>query len=249
MIGTSTTDLEEVLASAIPRELAEDLITEFRQMRADLASRTLGRVSVGKFIETLVQCFEFLEGGMYSTIPDVDRYLKSLESRTSSLPDGLRICASRIGRAMYSLRSKRSIAHKNEIDPNTMDLALLVQGAQWILSELVRTIGGLTMDAAGRLIEQIQLPAGSLVEDFGDKQVVLVTVKAREEILILLHNRYPTRLSKAGIVASVNRFHRRTVEKAIDDLWENKLVEDDDFGYVLTRTGRAEAAKVIRQYA
>jgi hypothetical protein len=60
---------------------------------------------------------------------------------------------------------------------------------------------------------------------------------------------YPKRLSKYAIVASGSRFHRRTIEKVVDELWEGKLVDDDATGYVLTRRGLAEAGKVIRQHA
>src|SRR5438876_438975 len=114
-------DLVVALATISPAPLAESLVKEFMQLRHDVATGTLGRASPGKIVETFVQILQHVETGKHDAQPDVDEYLRKLESRASVLDDGLRVCAARLARAMYTLRNKRNIAHKGKVDPNTYD--------------------------------------------------------------------------------------------------------------------------------
>jgi hypothetical protein len=98
--------------------------------------------------------------GTYDAKSRVDEYLRTLESKASSLDDGLRTCAARVGRAMYTLRNKRSVAHKGEVDPNRYDLEFLLHSAQWVLAEPVRSIGGSSIKEAGQLVAVITLRSG-----------------------------------------------------------------------------------------
>src|SRR4051794_916820 len=92
------TQLIAALSNGLPAALATDLTDEFLQMRQDLGTGTLGSSSGGKFVETLVQVLEHLDTGTHSARPDVDEYLRTLESKAKNLPDGLRIVAARVGR-------------------------------------------------------------------------------------------------------------------------------------------------------
>src|SRR5207249_2219977 len=105
--------------------------------------------------------------------------------------DGLRVCAARIARSIYTLRNKRNIAHKSDIDPNSFDLAFINQGASWIMAELLRNASGISMQEAGALIELVQAPVGTLVEEIDGTRLVHADVGLQGEVLILLHSHYP----------------------------------------------------------
>ena len=231
--------LVDALETGIPDELADDLVSEFVQIRQDVATGTLGRGAPGKFVETAVQALQALEqGGNYDQKPDVDGYLRGLESRLSSLPDGLRICASRISRAMYALRSKRAIVHKGSLDPSWYDLRFLLSGAQWVLSELLAEISAIPVDDAGRLIEQVETPVDGLVEAIEGRQIVHGDLTIREETLILLMNSYPTPIPRAEVVSSLDRRSAGSVSNEIRALWKEKLVHEDGAKkIVLTKPG------------
>jgi len=233
----------------LPQQLALDLAAEFIAMRQDLTSGTLGRSAPGKFVETLVQAMEHLETGGYSKKPNVDQYLRDVQSRPG-LDDGLRICAARLARAMYALRSKRSIAHKGTVDPNTYDLEFLLSAAQWILSELVRLAAGTTMQNAGSLVKQIQAPVGGLVEDFGHKKLVLAELSAREELLVLLQREYPNAVKLRDLVTWMDRRSSSTVRSALRAMWKDRAVEKAvDGSYIITSLGLTEARGVLASLA
>ena len=215
-------------------------------MRQDVAAGTLERAAPGKFVEALVQALEFLESGSYSKKPDVDGFLRGIESRASHLDDGLRICAARLGRAMYALRNKRNIAHLADIDPNEYDQRLLMHAAQWIVAELVRNTMSMTMEQAGALIEQLLVPVGGLVEDFGDKTLVIADMTIKQELRVLLHARHPKGASADDLLSSMKRRRPGSVRRELRSLWLSKEVEETATGTnQLTRRGFAAAVKDI----
>jgi hypothetical protein len=239
--------LTSALSSTLPPPLAEALVSDFLTIRQDVASGTLGRSAPGKFVESVAQALQYLHSGTYDPKPNVDQFLRPIQSASSSLDDGLRICAARIARSMYAVRSKRNIVHKGDVDPNQYDLRYLHHAAQWILSEIVRLSAGISMEEAGSLVQQIQTPVGSIVEDFGDRKIVLADLSTPKEVLILLHADHPAPVTTEQIVRSIARKNRKTVTNALRTLWNKKLVERDSDGYRLTRVGLQEAVNLIAE--
>ncbi|MGB7331773.1 MAG: hypothetical protein WBD25_10320 [Terriglobales bacterium] len=235
------------LAKSIPQNLATDLVEDFLQLRQDVATATLGRSSGGKIIETTVQILEQLESGKYSAKPDIDKYLLQVESKTG-LDEGLRVCAARLARSMYAIRSKRNIVHKGNIDSNEYDQRLTLHGAEWFLAELLRLAQGLTMQEAGELIEMVHAPVGALVEDFPNRRLVLPDLNIEEELLVLLHSHYPAYVPVADIKSSLNRRNEGSVANSLRDLWGRKLAEGSaKEGYRLTQLGFNATLPIIRE--
>jgi hypothetical protein len=235
------------LAGLVGDALAEELASDFRKMRQDLATRTLERASPGKFVETFVQCLQQIGTGSYTAKPDVDRYLRDVEG-DAKLPEGLRICAARIARSIYTLRNKRNIAHKSEVDPNSIDLRFCYDAARWILSELVRYATGLPMHEAGAIIDLVQAPVASLVEEINGTRLIHADVSTRVELLILLHSHYPDPISLRQIGKSMELRSLSAIRGGIAELRKDKLIYGDPkHGYRLTQPGHRTAAKEIAE--
>lgn len=243
--------LIDALAKKLPRNLAEDLVNEFVELRQDVATKTLGRSPSGKFVETIVQILEFLETHSYSTPPNIEQYLKNVESRACPLDDGLRVVGARVARGMYALRSKRNILHKGNVDPNTYDLRYLLHGAQWLIAELLRNVSGLEMEESGQLIEMVYAPVGQLVQDTGFRKLVLHDkLTPSEELLILLHNHYGKVMSPADAFSSMNRRVSKPIKNGLTALWKKKLIDGSDMeGWTLTTKGFDAAVELINKKA
>jgi hypothetical protein len=241
------TGLINALSKKLPAELCNDLVTEFVELRQDVATKTLGRSPSGKFIETIVQILQFLETGKYEKQPSIEQYLKNVESKPSALDDGLRICGARLARAMYALRSKRNILHKGNVDPNDYDLHFLLHGAQWLIAELLRNVSGMTMQESGQLVNLVHAPVGELVEDTGFRRLVTIKVTAPVELLILLHSHYGKVTPIADIMRSMDRHQERNIRNAIASVCLRRLADGSaKEGFVLTTKGFNEAVKTIR---
>lgn len=235
--------LAGVLAAIVEQKLANEIAADFVKIRRDVSTGTLERSSPGKFVETFVQCLQYMATGSFMSQPAVDDYLSKRVESITALPDGLRICGARIARAIYTLRNKRNIAHKGEVDPNTFDLAFVHQGASWIVAEMLRLSSGQKMEEAGRLVELVQAPAGTLVEEIEGVRLVHAKVSVRAEILILLHSHYPDRMFSENIEKSMQGCSRSSIRNRLGELKEAKLVFGDRQGVRLTRAG-FEAAVV-----
>lgn len=239
--------LVDALAASLPRDLSEDLVNDFLILKEDVATGTLGRATPGKFVESVVQAFQHLENGSHEAKAAVDEYLRKLDSRKAAIPDGLRLAGARIARAMYTLRNKRSIAHKSEVDPNQMDLRFLLASAEWVLSELVRTISGLAADDAARLITQLHQPVPDLVDSADGRSLVLDAKNAEEELLILLHSQHPNPVTREWLNRSTDRLAKRTVRGAIAKLWDQREIHKlpDDKIQLTNPKGLSRARKIV----
>jgi hypothetical protein len=241
-------ELIKKLSTKLPKDLAKDLISGFSQLRLDVASETLEKSSPGKFIETIVQVLQFLDNGTYDKTPKVDFYLKNLENQKSNLSENLRITLARVARASYTLRNKRSIAHKGEVDPNIYDLRYLFSASQWLLTELIRHIISGNMSIAGKIIDQIQIPISPIVEEFEGKRLVLKSCTSVDELLILLFHYFPEYTSISQIHLDMNRRDKSTVSNVIKSTYNKKLIEGDkQKGYKLTSLGYREATTRIQK--
>lgn len=238
--------LGQAIGGMVGDPLARSLVAEFIKIRQDLATKTLERASPGKFVEAFVQCLQHMQCGSHEAKPSVDSYL-STKVEGTSLPEGLRICGARTARSIYALRNKRNIAHKNELDPNTYDLALAYAGAAWIMAEMVRTASGVSMQEAGALIEMLQTPVGTLVEEIEGVRTVHADVGVSDELLILLHSHYPDRVAVSQLTRSLARRSASTVRNRIRELYGRKLADGDvKLGYRLTRAGHAAAIQLVQ---
>lgn len=240
--------LADALTGLVGTTLTDELAANFVKIRQDYATKTLERASPGKFVETFVQSLQQIAGGKHDAKPNVDSYLNTRVENEAALPDGLRFCGGRIARSMYTLRNKRSIAHKGEVDPNTYDLAFVHQGAAWIMAEMIRCASGITMEEAGALIELVQAPVGTLVEEIDGTRLVHADVSARAEILILLHSHYPDRVAVADILKTMSRRSAASVRSRLSKLRTDKLIFGNaKTGYRPTQPGYATAVAEIER--
>lgn len=241
-------ELIEKLKIKLNDELAKDLVKNFLQIKRDVATETLGRSSPGKFLETVVQVLQYIDEKEYEKNPKIDNYLKNIENNSSNLPDNLRITLARVTRSCYTLRNKRSIAHKGELDPNIYDLRFLYSACQWILTEIVRFTLSSDMNTVGKMIERIQIPVSPLVEDFEEKKLVLRANTALNELLILLLSYYPEYTSITQIHRDMNRRPKSTVSHVISSAYEKRYTEGNkQKGYKLTVFGYGLATKVVQE--
>jgi hypothetical protein len=233
------------LSTVLPQQLAAELVEDFLIVRQDFSTKTLGRSSPGKFVETVVQCFQHLAHGSYDTKPNVEDYLNLRAENESALPEDIRICAARIARSIYTLRNRRSIVHKGMVDPNSYDLAYLHHAASWIVAEFLRQASGLTMEEAGSLIAQIHAPIDEIVEDIGGVRLIHATVSIEDEVTLLLRSHYPDFIPNAAIKASLVGRNLGTLGNTLRALVNKKeLFGNPKTGYRLTLAGFKKAAEI-----
>lgn len=239
--------LSSAIKSLVGQTLAHEIAADFLKLRCDVATGTLERASAGKFVESFVQCLQTMSSGKRFGAPSVDDYLRNRVENDTTLPDGLRLCGSRVARSIYTMRNKRNIAHKGEIDPNRIDLEFTYHGAAWIMAELVRCATGITMEEAGALIELVRAPAGTLVEEIDGVRMVHARVSLRLEMLLLLHSQHPTPATLAQLVGWTGK-SAAGIRSRLSELRKQRLiVGDGKKGFKLTSPGYITASAEIQR--
>jgi len=242
------TDLAFALSGFVGGKLANEIAEDFVRLRGDAATRTLGTSSVGKFVESFVQCLQYMATGNWDEKPNVDRYLDKVAEQQMAIPEGLRVCAPRMARAMYTLRNKRNIAHKNPVDANSHDLVAAHHFGAWIISEMLREATGLSMEQAGVLVAQVQAPVGVLVEEIEGVRLVHANVSIKDETIILLHSHYPEKVAKSQILATMSARSPKSVGNALAALADDKVIfGNPKDGYLLTQEGMVRAVGLVQK--
>jgi hypothetical protein len=102
------------------------------------------------------------------------------------------------------------------------------------------------MDEAGALIQLVQSPVGTLVEEIDGTRLIHADVSVRTELLILLHSYYPDAVEVQTLLKSMSRRSAATVRKRLRELHEEKLAHGNaKAGYRLTQAGHSAAVVEI----
>jgi hypothetical protein len=242
----------------VPEKLARDLLMYYSQIVTDVRRKNLEKSSTGKFVETIVQILQALDPlrqAYDSSVKGVENELnKVYESRSvTNIPDESRVPIVRIARAMYCLRSKRGMVHKNTVDPNLYDLRFALHSGKWILTEFVRIATQMPLEDALAVIDDIQSPVYPLVEEILGRPLVLNdNLTTAKEALVILYNEYPKdgTVSRSFLGRALDRRSPSAVTKALARLHEKRLIEGNSrIGYRLTALGAEEVRGILLQLA
>lgn len=191
--------------STIPEELREKLEEHYRKIKRKFASRDFesSELNGAKFCETVYRILEWRVSPTddYTPYGEMKNFRQSVlkfES-TTSLSDAIRFHIPAVLRAIYDIRSKRGVAHADEIDPNYMDATFIVAGADWVMAELVRLLHNVTIDEARELVESLTAKQIPLIWQIGDHKRVISPpgkkLQYKDKVLVLLYNAHPKSVS------------------------------------------------------
>ena len=103
------------------------------------------------------------------------------------------------------------------------------------------------MQEAGELIDLVQSPVGTLVEEIDGTRLVHADLSIEGEILVLLHSQHPQRVPVKSIEESLKARSAKSVRNRLGEMKMNKLIHGDTVsGYRLTTAGHASAVAEIK---
>jgi len=204
---------------------------------------------VGRYREALMYAGRFSEDvfrilwlvAKKETLPQVynlRRIYDKLMSE-SDIDSSLRCLAQIAYNIIYVIRSRRDAVHVNPLNPAIMDMFLVVVAANWILCEIIRVIGeGLTKETFYTLMFHLFSVTLPLVEDIGQRVVVLEKLGCKNELMLIL-SRYPQGLNTSKIVNLLENYYKRsTIYSAIKQLVKDRMIIRTPEGkYRLTSKG------------
>ena len=187
--------LNEALG-AIPIGLQSPLVMEFTTLLAEYRAGRWEAVGLkaGKLCEIVHSILAGHIAGSFASAPSKPRNMleacTALERAPSTFSRSVRIQIPRILIAVYELRNNRAIGHVGgDVDPNHMDAEFFLRSAKWIIAELVRVFGNISIQEAGALVEGLTERILPIVwEDGNVKRILNPRLSSSEKALVLLYS-------------------------------------------------------------
>ncbi len=249
-----TVQIENLLATRLPVDRARAAVKHYGEMTEELQKShwESATVKAGKFSEAVLKCL--WEHCSQLVPPDkefkVDTIINQLpQVAPVGMHDSIRLTIPRACRFVYEVSSNRGARHDSgELDPNVMDANGVSSTCSWILAELIRysQTGRLSPPEAAELVAKLTEKKYPLFEEIdGRLYCANGNLGARKLALLLLTYRYPSRLAKSELVASVVRHgeSQANARKGVSRLKE--IVDDDGSGNLKLRSPGLQEAELL----
>lgn len=242
------------LSPPLPGYLVESLIEEYQDIKQKYLLGHLGpsELNAGRFCEYILRIIEELDQGSHTPIGDdldTGKVIRRVENNTN-LPDGIRLYIPRLCRVLLDVRNSRDVAHvETEVSPNLSDSLLVSQGADWILTELIRNYypSSISVDEAQSIVDSINETEVPVVQDLGGfLRVLNPNMPYKEQVLAILHYQHPSPVSDDDLISYTGyKNSTRMKNNLLTDLHEESMIHYSDGECKILRRGILHVEKNI----
>lgn len=242
-----------ILKNKYPEELATSIVQSYTATLKEYKKRNWKYAGneIGQFIEVARRLLEFVFSSQYTPLSERlpffnESSLHAYEQANQSIGESYRILIPRYLYAMYSIRNKRGIIHKSEIDPNAMDLTILLNSAKWVLSEMIRLSSDLSFEQTSELIESLMEKEQPLFWDV-ENTVRLLDVKmdSASKILCLLY--YKDRQTDIELQNAIEYQNSTNFKAVLKKLHKERKIEYTNGICLLSPIGIIKAEAILSQ--
>ncbi|MGH3381741.1 MAG: hypothetical protein ACRDP6_44140 [Actinoallomurus sp.] len=225
--------------AGVPAGLRDLLIVSFNEIATNFAAHRWepSELNGGKLCETAYTILRSHVDGKWAAKPSKPKDFKQacLDMELvpkAAFPQSVRITTPRLLMALYEIRNNRGVGHAgSDVDPNHMDASLVLAGAKWVMTELVRIFHNVTTAEATDIVDALVERAVPTVWTIGDRRRVLVPgMPMKDQTLLLLYGPAGW-VSVADLVKATEysnpSVYRRVVLQAAH---KDGLIEYDDAG-------------------
>ena len=171
--------------------------------------------------------------------------------QAGTFDDSIRLLIPRNCTFVYDIASNRGTRHDpGDIDPNKMDAIAVIQNISWVLAEMIRLShkGALKPDDAADVVDGLMEKRYPDIEDIdGRLYVNRAGLSAPDIALLVLERKYPARIDREELLATLLRHHGVTKNNAQVAMTRivKKFTDDDGQGNLKLRAnGRQKAASI-----
>jgi len=232
------------LSHFIDRKIAEKLIEEYNEVKGGFIHQNWEKtvIHAGKFCEIVMVVIKHIKCDTSCDINDI--HFGKLYSEITNMPkqsaddEILTLLIPRIARSIYTLRSKRSVAHIKDVDPSYLDCTYLVAACDWILSEFLRLYHTSDPVKIIGLIEGLVEKKIPLLENFEDDLLVLdASLSAKQQILLILYHFYPNYVNEENLDLYIKDKSHNNILTSLRNTEKERLVYRKNNKCKLTKKG------------
>ena len=233
---------KELIAQGIDKTIVDKLVEEYRVVKrenllGDHEKAILHSAKVSDLILALVKnkvsgkVVDVNEIHFNRLFEEITKYPKSSAEEVI-----LTLAIPRVAESIYTIRSKKDVAHVKTIDPNFIDSSYCVSACDWMLSELVLLFFKADPEEANELINSMLKKKVPTVEEFENGSIVILRkdLSMAHEILLTLYHYYPRRLSNEDLIKLLKS---KKIYYLLNRLENERLIHKTKDGSKLTKLG------------
>jgi len=252
---TILNDIKRNLLQHIDPTIVENLLFEYENVRTKFFLEDPDNTIKhgGRFSELCLAAIKYIKDGNVIDLNSIKFGILFEEfekmQKTSPEDELLYLAIPRVASSVYTLRSKKKVAHFKLIDPTFIDATYVVTSCDWILASFIfyfykNDISNEIRQIIRNILKK-QIP---LVEEFEDGDLlVLEKVDFREEMLLILL-RINDRISRPKLRKILNPKYAQLFSTTISNLKNEKLVHENNKGIKITSKGIIEAEEIVSKY-
>jgi len=177
-----------------------------------------------------------------------DNLYQDLTTRQKPKPEDeiLLLAVPNAAKTVYTIRSKKKIAHIKFIDPDFLDATVTSSICDWILSQFVLLKCGSNSQEASKFIHSLVERKVPLMEEFEDGSILILKhdIAFHYEVLLILYKKNK-RITKDDLSKIVEVKYAQKLNTAIAYLKDKKFVHVNDEGIMITKLGIEKVEEII----
>lgn len=235
---------EELVNQGIDKTIVEKLIEEYRIVKKEhlLDDAEKAILHSAKVSDLVLALIKNKVTGKVVDVNDIhfDKLFQEIinYSKSSAEEVILTLALPRVAESIYTIRSKKDVAHVKTIDPNFIDASYCVSGCDWMISEIVSLLFKANPDEANELINSILKKKIPTVEEFEDGSIVILLkdLSVSQQIMLSLYHYYPRRISNVELSKYV-KSNLSYVNRLLMALENRRFIHQTQEGFKLTKLG------------
>ncbi len=234
--------------------LIDELMKEYNQIKNSFILSDFEKtiISGGRFVEIVLKSIL-----MYYNIRNMDfrkfkfdkmfNILVNLQKKNAK-DEILTLAVPIVAKSIYTLRSKKKVAHFKEIDPNFIDAKYVIEASDWIFSQLLLFMEKIDEHKMKEVLDKFIERKVPFVEKFEDGSILILkeNLPFSDELLLFLYTNYPKRVKKDEIISSIRPRYPQLLNTTLQRLEKKKFIHINKNGIKLTKLGIIKVEKIIK---
>ena len=227
-----------------PYDFLDNINLEYKELRKSYFMEDLVKVGIhsGRICELISSILCSYELKQKENINNINfnkniNNLFKVPNKTST-QESTCLIIPRILQSIYTIRSKKRIAHFKQDLPKKIDIKYIFDSINWTISQLLIIFGNMNDFEVKKYLESISYDKFRKIERFTDGSIYFYeNLSFSEKIIFVLGDHYNTGRIKRQILQ--NQFKKTSgyISSYIKNLKDSRLIHESDEGLILSRKG------------
>lgn len=230
------------------QSFAKEFLFEFEKSKSAywLGDITKGLLHAARFSEICIACLKQLSEPSKKIDLNKITFGKFYEDlrklpKPSAKEEMLYLVIPRVLKAIFTIRSKKRVAHIKMTNADSLDFEFVVTSCNWVMSQLIIIYLNISLEDAIILTNSIMERKIPTIEKFEDGEIMILKrgLKFKEELLLVLYQ-FPKRMTRQELKIILKPKKSSYISTYLSGLYKEKLIHLNKEGAIINKNGIKE---------